>query len=74
MPVQVVSYSFEHCPVQNLPSLSHSGIAIPSLPMPQGGRLETDRQTDAAVRISMPVGGTEVLADDGKHDLAPVLL
>lgn len=74
MPVQVVPYSFDHCPVQNLPSLSHAGVAILLLPMPQGGRLQTGRQTDAVVRFSMPVGGIEVLADDGKHDLAPVLL
>lgn len=71
--VQVVPYSFQDRPVQNLPSLSRTGIAIPSLALPQGGSLRTDGQTEAVGRISMPVGTTEVLADDGKHDLAPVL-
>lgn len=72
-PVQVVPYSFEDRPVQNFPSLSNPRISIPSLPLPQGGSLRTDGRTDAAVRICTRVGGTKVLADDGKHDLAPVL-
>ena len=71
--VQVVPCSFEDRPVRNLLSLSHMGIFIPSLPCPGEAACGKDGRTDAAVRISVPGGGTEVLADDGKHDLAPVL-
>lgn len=47
------------------------GFFTPATERQPAGRW-MDGQTAAVVRIPMPVGGTEVLADNGKHDLAPM--
>lgn len=67
MTVHMMHYSFEDCPIQTLRALprDHNSFFTSA-----SGRLPSSWMA-AIVRVSMSAGGTEVLADYGKHDLAP---
>lgn len=65
--VQMMHSSFEDHPIRNLPALhrDHNSFLASA-----SGRLPSSWPA-AIVRVSTSAGGTEVLADYGKHDLAP---